>query len=951
MQNRHSMIYKKAGYIKDLSFLCILFGYLLFRVAPSLAQMDPEYFIMEQINGQIQEIFKSTPHSRKKGLGHAYKCATPIIRYALKHRDLLWPENHFILYRPTDPRYPESTYYYGNVEIWYYDSPQGHFRIHYTEDSLSRHRVDGSDDIQDTIPPYIQDLAFYLDQVWTKEIDDMGYEPPTSDGSMDGGFDLFDVYVLDIGAYGYTSIANNLAYMVIHNDFIGFSSNYDPEGSQKGNMKVTAAHEFFHAIQYEYNDWSSLWWEEISAVWMEDEVFDYVDDYLRYLPDRLNNLHLSLDYDLANPDYFIYGGVIWAKFLAETYGADFIRDVFERSSEIYLYPAKQATEDILLNYDSDWGEALAQFYIKNLTMDYEEGALYPTIHNNMNALTDLISTDEIEMGYVLQDDLKHLSCHYIKVQADPNTNRNDSVSISISPVGQYPPIVLLAADRTQTDEPPMDSLDFIDPASEMNFVFHQFGESGIYHQAYLILFNPHPTSDQCDYTLLIEFSDLGNVAAIDIPDISGGTGEEITVPIYFQNTPDSVSAFGFEVIYDPNLLAYDSSDPGDCVSAFELFDAFCFEPGIIRIAGLTWSFIPEGEDCTVADLYFTVTGCEGDGIPSIIQINNLHYDISAWLTSPGYFTCDPNYPGPVDTSPPVPDTYALPDIMEECKASLVPPTATDNGLRIITGTTTDPLTYDHQGTYTVTWIYDDGNGNITTQAQNVIVMDTAPPTVQVEAIVNANKGQLKAIATDNCPNGLIYEWQEEGEILGSAPMLERTFERGMHTIELWVSDEAGNNTTKTIVIAISTDSSRQTASNMISPFDLMGLPQTKPWSQMAGPLPTTNILSLMRNDSKLTILPKDIPNIPWNRNGLPSALFSSAKDFFQGFNKRPLPYPFKPKDYSTSSDFRYPSANLSSILHSQKVFDFNPNFSNPSSFYKNIFSFPLPFSADQDGGA
>jgi len=104
--------------------------------------------------------------------------------------------------------------------------------------------------------------------------------------------------------------------------------------------------------------------------------------------------------------------------------------------------------------------------------------------------------------------------------------------------------------------------------------------------------------------------------------------------------------------------------------------------------------------------------------------------ISPWLTSPGYFTCDPNYPGPVDTSPPVPDTDTLPDIMEECKAILVPPTATDNGLRIIAGTTTDPLTYDHQGTYTVTWIYDDGNGNITTQAQNVIVMDTAPPTAR-----------------------------------------------------------------------------------------------------------------------------------------------------------------------------------------------------------------------------
>ena len=36
-----------------------------------------------------------------------------------------------------------------------------------------------------------------------------------------------------------------------------------------------------------------------------------------------------------------------------------------------------------------------------------------------------------------------------------------------------------------------------------------------------------------------------------------------------------------------------------------------------------------------------------------------------------------------------------------------------NGARsgLVTGTTTDPLTYSTQGTFTVTWHYNDGNGN------------------------------------------------------------------------------------------------------------------------------------------------------------------------------------------------------------------------------------------------
>jgi len=187
---------------------------------------------------------------------------------------------------------------------------------------------------------------------------------------------------------------------------------------------------------------------------------------------------------------------------------------------------------------------------------------------------------------------------------------------------------------------------------------------------------------------------------------------------------------------------------------------------------------------------------------------------------------------------------------------------------------------------------------------------------------------------------LIYEWQEEGEILGNAPMLERTFERGTHTIALWVSDEAGNTTTKTIVIAISTDSSRQSASNMINPFALMGLPQTKLWFPMADPFTTTHIIPLMKYDFNLTIAPKDIPNIPWNRNGLPDDHLLSAQNYFKAFINKPRPYLFTSKAYSTPSSFKYPAANLSSIPQLKKGFDFNPNLSNLSSRPKNIFTFP-----------
>ena len=36
-------------------------------------------------------------------------------------------------------------------------------------------------------------------------------------------------------------------------------------------MKISIAHEFFHAVQYGYNGWESGWLLESTAVWMEED--------------------------------------------------------------------------------------------------------------------------------------------------------------------------------------------------------------------------------------------------------------------------------------------------------------------------------------------------------------------------------------------------------------------------------------------------------------------------------------------------------------------------------------------------------------------------------------------------------------------------------------------------------------------------------------------------------
>ncbi len=87
-----------------------------------------------------------------------------------------------------------------------------------------------------------------------------------------------------------------------------------------------------------------------------------------------------------------------------------------------------------------------------------------------------------------------------------------------------------------------------------------------------------------------------------------------------------------------------------------------------------------------------------------------------------------------DDTAPVPDVANIPDATGECSVTLTEPTAMDNCAGSITATTSDPMIYTTQGTFTVTWTYDDGNGNTSQQTQNVVVDDVTAPTLTASPV-------------------------------------------------------------------------------------------------------------------------------------------------------------------------------------------------------------------------
>jgi D-ribose pyranose/furanose isomerase RbsD len=134
-----------------------------------------------------------------------------------------------------------------------------------------------------------------------------------------------------------------------------------------------------------------------------------------------------------------------------------------------------------------------------------------------------------------------------------------------------------------------------------------------------------------------------------------------------------------------------------------------------------------------------------------------------------------------DNIAPVPNSNTLSDLTAQCEiASLTAPTASDNCMGTITGTTNTTLPISN--TTTITWTFDDGNGNTSTQTQEVIINDITSPVPDQNTLSTVNEQcELTSItpptATDNC-SGLITGTTNTSFPISSTTTITWTFDDG-----------------------------------------------------------------------------------------------------------------------------------------------------------------------------
>ena len=221
-------------------------------------------------------------------------------------------------------------------------SAGGHFRIHYTSSGTDAPNIALINQYTGlgltSTTDWANTVATTFENVYTK-YGSLGYQlAPTISGT-------YDIYLHDLATQGYYGVTNSdqpassasypnavTSWMDLDSSFT--NNIYKPATfTPLQSLQITAAHEYHHAIQYGYNFYFDVWYAEATSTWMEDELYDGVNQNYNYIPAWFNNSTAPLDLAVGTDAVSSgagYGRWIFNRYLSEKHTPAMIRNVWEK---------------------------------------------------------------------------------------------------------------------------------------------------------------------------------------------------------------------------------------------------------------------------------------------------------------------------------------------------------------------------------------------------------------------------------------------------------------------------------------------------------------------------------------------------------------------------------------------------------------------------------------------
>ena len=243
-----------------------------------------------------------------------------------------------------------------------------HVCLHYVKSTTDAPPL--TDDNADGIPDWVRHNLDVMESVWGYEVNKLGYRAPAKDTNAphhgpDGRFDVYLANLGDQGLYGYCapewrvgSQKNRASgFCVLDNDFSTAEFGAPPNNS----LRVTAAHEFFHAIQFNYDYNEDHWIMEVSSTWMEERYADDVNDnrqYIAYGQEKKPGIPLDV---FQSSGLAQYGNWVFFERLTKKYGFGAVKNIWSRLDGTNGKPNNYSIQGVK-NYLKSKGMAFPKFY-------------------------------------------------------------------------------------------------------------------------------------------------------------------------------------------------------------------------------------------------------------------------------------------------------------------------------------------------------------------------------------------------------------------------------------------------------------------------------------------------------------------------------------------------------------------------------------------------------------